>query len=518
MKTKLKLVVSLACLSVICLGAASCKDPTKDQEMAEKGYVISVTYDPNGGKFMNRDGITIKDYFNPNFYQTETDGSVQISLLEPTDPSRPTSSLDKITLSRPNYSWVGWYQERNVVTNGSGEVVDVDGNVLELKEDGSYVYAANGKEATPAYSYSGRWDFQTEKLTYKAEDYADSDGMMSLTLYAGWVPYYEFHYYYQTDNGWEMEGTTSFDYVKAQTNNSGLDYLWLPQWSDGAMNYTHSQTSYTFPRKKDTTFLKAYTDEDCTQEITTDSFKHTGTLDVATGAASNRIQNIYVVADEGEQYRITNAQQLINNVNVNGYYEIQRDLDFTDLRWPAGFSIGRFTGKFYGANQTSYKISNVNVSVNNEGAQYGGLFGFIDASAEIKDVNFENATVDLMKANGKSNETAFGLFAGYIEDEALISNVKVSGTLKIGGISLANGWSINLLANGNNDGINEGVANAVKLQAYGADRTSYYYYTFNFNKINEITIDSETYAVTGIEFKTTRDQNVASGTLVFNLN
>ena len=189
MKTKLKLVVSLACLSVLCLGATACKDLTKDEDMAKKGYVISVTYDPNGGKFMNREGVTIKDYFNPDVYQKETDGSVQITLVEPTDASRPTSSLDKITLSRQNYTWVGWYQERNEVTNGNGEVVDINGNVLTLNEDGSYVYA-DGKQATPAYTYAGRWDFETQKLTYKAEDYAETNGMMSLTLYAGWVPYY----------------------------------------------------------------------------------------------------------------------------------------------------------------------------------------------------------------------------------------------------------------------------------------------------------------------------------------
>ena len=514
MKTKFKFVISLACLSVICFGAAACKDLSKDEEMAEKGYVISVTYDPNGGKFMNREGITIKDYFNPESYQKELDGSIQISLLEPTDKARPTSGLDRITLSRQNYSWIGWYQERNEIKNDNGEVVDIEGNVLEIQEDGSYLNA-EGKEATPAYTYSGRWDFETQKLTYKAEDYAETDGKMSLTLYAGWVPYYEFEYYYQTESGWKLEGKTSFDYVKAQEENSGIDSMWLPQWLDGAMNYTHSETNYEFPRKKDTTFLKAYTDEACTQEITTDSLKHGGSLDVATASTIGRVQKIYVIAEEGEQYRITTAQQLINNVNLNGYYEIQSDLDFTGLQWPAGFSIGTFTGKFYGANETSYKLKNISAVVNNEGAQYGGLFGFIENGALVKDVTFENASLDLMKANSKSTETAFGLFAGFIEDEAIVENVKISGTLKIGGITLANGWSINLLANGNSNGITN---DTIKLQAYGADRTGYYYYTFNYNKVNEISIDSETYAVTGIEFKITRNQDLANATLVFDLN
>ena len=56
MKKKLKVMLSLGCLAALCLGAAGCGKQSYDDKMAELGKTVSVTFDPNGGKFA--DGTT----------------------------------------------------------------------------------------------------------------------------------------------------------------------------------------------------------------------------------------------------------------------------------------------------------------------------------------------------------------------------------------------------------------------------------------------------------------------------
>ena len=68
MKKKFKFILALGCLSFACAGLAACGAKTKVEENQAKGYKISVTYDANGGSFLNRQGVTIMDMFNPSDY------------------------------------------------------------------------------------------------------------------------------------------------------------------------------------------------------------------------------------------------------------------------------------------------------------------------------------------------------------------------------------------------------------------------------------------------------------------
>jgi hypothetical protein len=305
-------------------------------------------------------------------------------------------------------------------------------------------------------------------------------------LYAGWVPYYEFEYYYQEDGQWVNYGSTVFNW-KTATNESSYDYgsdtVWVPVWDNGAMNYKHiyGTKTFTFPSIENKTFLKAYADEACTQEITS-SIKHNGNLDVATGTAIDRVQNIYVTFEEGEIYRIETAAQLSANAKASGVYQILADLDFDNgsVTWPTAFSVGTFTGKMYSSGG-SYKISNVVVTYSNGSSKVGGLFGSIAIGAEISNLTFENLTFDLAYTGRRLNETNYGMFAGLIEDNANISNVTINGAaFKIGAISLGSDHNVNLIANGNTAGITCGT---VKLTIYGQELTGEYNYTINLNTI-----------------------------------
>lgn len=469
MKRRLKSALFLGVIALVCVGAG-CADKTKVEENIAKGNKIVVTYDANGGSFLALPSITIMDMFNPDLYEKDDNGEVHIKLTEPTDPSRPTSTDDTITLTYQNHFFAGWYKSKEIVTvNG----VPVDWNGKALKEvNGSYYYADTLNQekpvkAMPAYDYSGYWDFEKDTIDYSGDD------VLELTLYAGWVPFYEFHYYYQKDGKWEqLSSVTSFNYKTTNSleSESDKDTIYLPKWEDGAMNYKFSYQSgaqFLFPSVKGTTFSKAYIDEDCTEEIV-ESFEHTGTLDVSFGeekalVVEDRIQNIYLELEQGEQYRIEKADQLIKHANPSGYYEIYNDLDFTDLDWPVAFSTSEFTGKMYGKDGVAVTLSNINIKYASD-KKYGGLFGKVSKTAYMSNVTFQDVTLDLISIGNRNHGASFGLFAGFVEEGASFKNVAINGMMRIGVISFANELAFHLLANGSIVGI---AAGELHLEIYG---------------------------------------------------
>ena len=478
-KLKVLLLVLGAC--ALCSGIAACATMTPPEEYEAQGYTVTVSYDPNGGSFMGRDGVTIVDMFNPSRYQADADGNVSIKLTEPTDPDRPSGSSEPITLTRTGYFLAGWYRTRNIVTDAEGNPVDENGAVLEETEDGNYVYVGTETTGYPAYTYAGQWDFEEDRLVYDG-----TEESRTLTLYACWVPYFEFNYYYEENGEWVLYDTTDFDYKTTNAEGSSSfdrDTVWLPQWDDGAMNYAHSYADsslFEFPARDGYTFDAAYVDAERTQPIT-DSFEHQGYVDYETGTAVNRVQNIYVDFLEGTRYRIETAEQLSAHGDADGWYEILGDLDFgadTDspVVWPAALSTNVFTGRFYSSEGNAFTVSNVLVTHNSRAAQQGGLFGAVGAGAVVEDVSFENITFDVSYVGQRLRDLMFGVFAGNIEEEAQVSGVTLSGaTMRIGAITPGTGYSFNLVANGDRTGLT--VTDSVKLEVYGTDLMNG---TFNF--------------------------------------
>lgn len=471
MKKRLTLTALLCGLALACVGAG-CKELSKVEEKEKEGYKISVSYDANGGLFLNRPGVNVMDMFNPSNYEKDTNGTVHIKLLEPTDPSRPTSVQgSSISLALQNHFFAGWYQNREVKMV-DGHPVDESGKELTLLEDGTYVYTNTLEEekptkATPAYNYSGYWDFENDRLQYTE----GVDDKLSLTLYAGWVPYYEFNYYYQVEGAWKkLDDVTLFDYKTTNSveTEADQDTIFLPQWTDGAMNYEHkylNSTTQKFPFIAGTTFEKAYMDAACTQEITT-SLEHGGSLEIAHGEekallVENRIQNVYLIVSEGEQYRIETAEQFIKYANPNGYYEILADLDFNSLDWPTAFSAGEFKGKIYGKNNVAVTFSNIQLKYTAPGAKCGGLFGKISKLASMQGITFSGVTVDLINTGSRNNGASYGLFAGEIETGATLDVTIENAMLKIGTIGKAEDLSFHTVANGDRTGVNAGTVGLV---------------------------------------------------------
>lgn len=492
MNKRQKLILSLGSAGILALGLGACSSKTQLETYQEQGYKIFITYDANGGAFLGRDGVTLMDMFKPAQYDTDGDGKVTIKLLEPTDEGRKTGTTGAISLSRPSHFFAGWYESRELIKNADGKVVDEDGKPLTETEDG-YVYEGTEKTATPAYTYSKQWDFTNDKVEYDS-----ANGVVEMTLYAAWVPYYQFNYYYKnTQNEWELYGTTDFDYKTTNevgSSTADADTIWMPDWKDGAMNYSHAYANeasfFHFPKMDGKTFFKAYKDAECTQEIT-GSLEHEGTLNYETGKAVNRVQNVYVVFEEGERYKIETAEQLANNGNAKGYYEILGDLDFTDKTWPAALSGKTFEGKFVSGTGAPVTVKNVKLSIAGSDVEMGGLFGKIGATAIIDNVNFENVRVDIAADTTTVEDATFGTFAGNINDGATVSNVKLSNvTLAIGNVYFGADNLINVITNGNKQGITADVSKAYLeicgQWLYEIDGVSQYYYVFNAQKENMV--------------------------------
>ena len=466
MRKKFGAILALSIVGSACI-IAGCSGGDELDQYKEQGYAIKVTYDANGGSFTGRTGVTVIDLFNPDHYEEDADGKVHIQLTEPTDPSR-TAAGAEIKLTMSGCFFAGWYQTREVVTNEAGKPVDVNGAELE-ERNGAYYLLGSETVATPAYSYDGYWDFTKDTIDYSAAEEED----FAMTLYAGWLPNYSFEYYYQnaTNQEWTLAGTTVFDYKATNAANSDThdwDTIQLPDWKDGAMNYEYryaNQQIYKFPNKEGETFVAAYTDSACTQEITEKTFTHTGTLDYEHCVAINPVQKIYVKTKAGTNYyRIDKAEDLSKHGDLKGNYVITADLDFTDVKWPAVFGTGTFTGSITTENDKIIKISNVTAN-HNSTATVGGMFAKIGKDAVLKNLTFENATLNFNNTPSKKDEASFGLFAGYIEDGATLSNITVGGAIRIG---KAQNWTENydlhLCANGNRAGITR---TTVKVSVYG---------------------------------------------------
>lgn len=505
---RFKLALGLFIILVICAVGFTACNTTEIDKQRENGKIITVTYDSNGGKMLQRDGVSLIDMINPDDYTADSEGNISIKLLDPTDERRTHGNmLEKVSVTKTGYFLAGWYQTRTVKVNADNEPIDDNGRVLKENSDGTFNYKepVNKEEesanVTPAYNYDDLWDFNEDVLTYKK-----GSGKKDITLYAGWVMNFRFEFYTVTEEVTTLAETYSFNYLDVEAApDKGIDKIALPSYTDGngkrtaAMNYSlKNGSSTTFPSIQGKTFEAAYSDEACTEMITSETVTHGGSMDYEKGAGINPVKKIYAKYSEGEVYKIKTAKELASNAKAYGWYEIDADeLDFTEVvdgstvqtAWPAAFSSGSFTGRIYPKNSSStVTIKNV-VAVQNTQSANGGLFGELSATAQIKNVTFENITYDMAAGTARSGYGKFGAFAGNIEEGAELTNVTITGLkLRIGMINYnAAKYDVNLIANGDVSKLNvTGGISSVKLEVYGKKVGSGgYYFTVKISDKNE---------------------------------
>lgn len=498
---KLKVILGISALLALGAGLTACAKIGDVEKYQRQGYDVKITYDASDGKYYNRGGVSIVRMYKSEDYMQN--GVAEIKLSDPTVENSNLMPEKK----DPECFLSGWYKTRKIKTvdgTDDGNPVDYEGRELTEKDGEYYVLGTEDSEdpvsAQPAYVYSDYWDFATDKFTV-AEDAEEES--KSLTLYAGWVPYFEFNYYIQVDDDWVKYGTTSFDYRAVQKDETAVDYnkIYTPHWVNGAMDYVtkyEKKGDFEFPnintlkdddrpeslKGKVFTFSAAYEDEACTKLIE-GSIEHGGTFDKETFTAENTVKNIYVVYDPFEKYLIKTPKQLNDYAKADAHYVLMNDIDFTDETWPSAFSGSKFSGEFVSSEGNTFKLSNV--TANAGGSTYGGLFGNIGENAVIKNVTFENATVNLSAVPTRASYY-YAFFSGNIDEKAEISGVTVGGMLRIGGLTVPdepNEYQINMLAIGNTAGITN---TGISLRLFGRKQLDIYVYTLN---VEATTVDAE---------------------------
>ena len=456
MKKKLITILMSAAILACLAGFVSCGKLSAPEQAHKNGNVVRVNYDTNGGIIGGGDNVTLFDMFNPHKYTADANGNVHIKVLDPVDERRENigkSDSNKNPLTKSGNILVGWYKTRTENADGS-------------------------------YSYSDKWDFKTDSFEVKQNTAGEE-----FTLYALWTEFFEFDYYrVKSDGNVEFIGKDQLSVIPSEVKGTADETraaIYLPAWADGAMNYQTG--SYSFPKVSGMTYTAAYLDKECEKEIKTEQgkpFIHSGYID-ENGVAQNRIQNIYVTYEEGERYKISTAEQFAKYANVDGYYEISGDLDFTDVAWPSSLTFGTFNGRIYGKDGISVKFSNISAKYSSSSSNRGGLFGEIGDNAVIENVAFENVTVEIA-ASGMVSDIKYGLFAGNVSEKADMTGVSLTGaTLKIsGGIDQPSGdYRIHLLANGAIDKIAADFE-TFGLEVYGQDIGGMYFYSFNPEEVS----------------------------------
>lgn len=385
------LVLILALSAAVLLTACGGNWGTPYPSLDEEGFTVSVRYDANGGVFAGTNNVTVVDVFSPAGMTPNANGEFEFPLLTPDDPLRKEGAF---SISRTSYFLAGWYAERTPRVNAEGTPLDEFGVPT----------AVSGRPQ--GYTYADRWDFENDTLKISAEREGSSETPV-LTLYAAWIPYFE--YEFLTDAG-ERIGSVS-----------GID-LEAPAWSES----TGKLDLKRFPDRDGMTLDAVYLDESGTVPMT-EAIRGESFVDYETGTTSTESVKVYTRWIDGEWFKIHTAKQLFQNSRLGGNYILCADLDFSDTVWAPVFTTGRFTGTIVGNGHT---IRNVTVVQGDASKTTGGLFGTIDASARISDVNFENVSYTV-GAGSRMQGATFGLLAGTLSDGATLENVTVSGALLI---------------------------------------------------------------------------------------
>ena len=371
-KLKLFLLALVILMAVPFLTGCSQEEDPYVKNDAEN-YSVSVKFDANGGFFTTNTSVIVDSY---NISQMENEnGQVHIPLLAPDNQLRGN---DAFTVINNGHFLTGWYTER--------------------------------QETAEGFVYSGKWDFESDRVAVDAGGtYTASEPV--LTLYAAWAPVFEIEFY----------DLASGDYLESFTfNPQEVSEIRVPQWDEE----TGAIEMFKFPQRKGYTFNGAYYDAEGTQPVEGEMLTHTGTVDAATGTASDNVMQLYVDWMEGEWFHIYNVEQFLDNASVSGNYIIHEDLDFTDKIWPSALMYGNFTGTIQGNGHT---FSNITLEQTNNSKVNAGLFGYLSETAGISDLKLDNVTFTI-KSGTRVVGTCYGLFAGNVSSEAVVSGVTITNS------------------------------------------------------------------------------------------
>lgn len=381
MKIKMKAILLMVSMLVVLLAISGCSQQTTPYQVNDQqNFNVSVKYDANGGLFADNTSIVV-DSYNITEMSQNGEGQVEIALLPPDDSKR---GVDAFRATKNGCFLAGWYSERT-------EVTDENGNVT--------------------YAYSGKWDFESERLRIAANgSYTAAEPQ--LTLYAAWIPLFEVNFYNRADGS--LITTSVMDPTVSQE-------ITLPEWN----SETGAIEMHDFPELKGYTFADVYYDEQGSEAIETSVILHPGQVEETTGTATAGTLDLYVDWTEGEWFHIYTAEQFAEHASINGNYIIEADLDFAGETWPTKLMHGNFAGTIQG---NGHSFKNITAKQTDNSKVNTGLFGNLTEEASITDLTIEQASLTIERGT-RVRGASFGLFAGTLSDAAQLNNVKIVDSL-----------------------------------------------------------------------------------------
>ena len=392
MKKYIKFGATAAILTIVLLAVSACSGNWEPpySGLDKSGYTVSVKFDANGGVFAGTNDVSIIDVYNLN---DVTNGN-SVYLLSPDDSIRAEGAFE---ISRNGYFLAGWYTDRQLR-------VDENGNALD-----EYGVLTSVSGRSQGYTYSGKWEFETDKFSYNGFESLTSYEPVC-TLYAAWIPYFTFEFYAEDEAG-----------QFALFNKKAAINLDIPSWNQetGKLDYN------SFPEREGYTAEAWYLDAEKENILSERINGAESFVNYETGTTDTETVKIYTTWLDGIWYKIYNAKQFVSNSRLDGNYILCADLDFTDAFWSKALAEGKFSGKIIG---NGYKMSNIKFTQNNNSQMFGGLFGMLNDGAVLENVIFENITYELY-AGSRMQGATFGLLAGTVSEKTTISDISVSGNI-----------------------------------------------------------------------------------------
>ena len=429
MKRIKKIAIASAVLLLVLLFTVSCANNSVYGQHDDKGYTVSVKYDANGGIFQTNTSVII-DTYKFSELPVNAEGMKEVALLKPEDAT-VRGKENSYNAINSGYFFGGWYTTVEPVTDENGNHLDIYGNIITevapaAEDTGAEANAEGGSTKSaqiPAYRYSGKWDFEKGRVEIDPnKTYTSAEPV--ITLYAAWIPQHSFSFeFYDKENPDQLLGTYDIDYLNtkydAYTDVFTNATIKLPTWDVNTGRVKMGDVPAVIGK----TCYAVYASPDATEPLDASTITHIGGYNEDLTPA-NQTMKLYLECREGDWYKIYNAKQLLDNWSVSGHYELMADLDFAELYWKDSAMYGNFSGSIVGNGHT---IKNVSMEHTNPNKTNVGLFGSISATAEIRDVNFENIALTVKTGSKKGSDVMCALFAGVVESGAKLENVKLTG-------------------------------------------------------------------------------------------
>ena len=230
-KLLLRLIVAAIAVATVSFLVGCDQWKTPYEQFGKEGYNVVVRFEAGDGIFVNTNNVYVVDTFRMTDFEKNQDGMYEIPLISP-----DSSFRDKAyTVSRNGgYFLAGWYTERELRFDESGNMLDDFGNITEDPKKQGYIY-------------HGKWDFENDTLEVDPANPPTADSTY-LTLYAAWIPYFNYELYVQGET--EPYGTAN------------AISLQLPYWKNG------KQDLGSLPGIDGKSFTGAYLDPECTVAVT----------------------------------------------------------------------------------------------------------------------------------------------------------------------------------------------------------------------------------------------------------